>query len=69
MKHWNFLFPVPNTTKLRTKTADSLLIDAAKPTLAQQVNKALSQNQLVVLFGLTWMLGMLVVTIFLTQFS
>lgn len=69
MKHWNFLFPVPSTNKLKSRTADSFPTGAVKPTLAYQVSKTLSQNQLVVLFGLTWMVGMLVVTIFLTQFS
>ena len=33
------------------------------------ISSALNQNQLVVLFGLTWLLGLLIVTIFLTQFS
>ena len=33
------------------------------------ISSALTQNQLVVLFGLTWLFGLLIVTIFLTQFS
>ena len=36
---------------------------------ADLVSSAVTQNQLVVLFGITWLLGLLVVTIFLTQFS
>ena len=36
--------------------------------MAKELLRTVSQNQLVVLFGLTWMLGMVVVTIFLTQF-
>ena len=34
----------------------------------ESLNSAVSQNQLVVLFGLTWLVGLLIVTIALTQF-
>lgn len=42
---------------------------SGRPTFGESLNSAVSQNQLVVLFGLTWLLGLLIVTIFLTQFS
>jgi len=70
MKLWSFPFLVPSTTKLPRRMNNSVpLGSSAKPTFGENVSSAVTQNQLVVLFGITWLIGLLVVTIFLTQFS
>jgi len=61
---------VPLTKKLNKQTLPSeQRLSSSSLGFADLVSSAVTQNQLVVLFGMTWLLGLLVVTVFLTQFS
>ena len=70
MKLWSYPSLVPSTAKLQSRMQSSVpLGSSVKPTFGESVSSAVTQNQLVVLFGITWLIGLLVVTIFLTQFT
>lgn len=61
---------MPLTKKLNKQTLPSeQRLSSSSLGFADLVSSAVTQNQLVVLFGMTWLLGLLVVTVFLTQFS
>jgi hypothetical protein len=61
---------VPLIKKLSKQTLPSeQRLSSSSLGFADLVSSAVTQNQLVVLFGMTWLLGLLVVTVFLTQFS